>query len=574
VLPLDGAVVSFGRDSGNTICFLDPALSRRHCEFARADGRWSVRDLASANGTFVNGVRVAEQALTEGDRIAVGGSILLYVGAAPVAHTSPPLAHGLRVLLRISAVIHAIPNEEELHREVLRLLVEAVPAHHGAIVLLGADGALTTAATLTRNGDGRVAISARTDGKWPDAPSANAQPRPPRNGAAATTAAASLMTVPLAVRSQTLGAIHLAAADREAFTDDQLELVTAVSRIAAIALDNVRHCASLPRETDRLPADGQLAHNMVGEHPVIRRVYDRIAKIARTDSTVLIAGETGTGKELVARAIHLNGARACRPFVAINCAALAEQLLESELFGHERGAFTGAVAQKKGKLEVANGGTLFLDEVSELAPTLQSKLLRVLQEREFERIGGTRPIKVDVRLISATNRVLAEEIARGRFREDLYFRLNVVSIEMPPLRHRRSDIPLLTRHFLSRCARKCDRRIACVSPAAMAALMSYEWPGNVRELENAIERAVVLGVTEQIALEDLPHPIVDASMGRSGPGAANIHGAVLDTKKRAIVDAFRRTGGSYTATARLLGVHPNYLHRLIRNLGIKSQLEV
>jgi Nif-specific regulatory protein len=599
VFPLEGATVSFGRDPGNAICFPDPALSRRHCEFARVGTEWRVRDLASANGTFVNGLQVTDHALIEGDRVSVGESILLFVCAAnssreraeviddvPFARTTrleidkaayllatpgsnePPAARALRVLLKISAIVNSIPSESELHREVLHLLVDAVPAEEGAIVLVGPDAALTPAATFTRAVDRPVRIS-HVAVKSALAERAGLL----SSGSDCQGEGGSFLTAPITVRSHALGAICLSTRGAATLNDDHLELVTAVARIVAIALENVRHVSSLERETDRLQADLQLAHNMVGGSPSIQRVYDRIARIARSDSTVLIVGETGTGKELAARAIHLNGVRARRPFVAINCATLGEQLLESELFGHERGAFTGAVAAKKGKLELADGGTLFLDEVAELAPALQSKLLRVLQEREFERVGGTRPIRVDIRLLSATNRALPAEIAAGRFREDLYFRLNVVSIEMPPLRERPGDIPLLARHFLARCGRKGARRIVGISAGAIAALTAYDWPGNVRELENAVERAAVLGSTDEIVLEDLPETIIDASISRAGEQAAGIHGAVLDTKKRAIVEAFRRAGGSYTQAARFLGVHPNYLHRLIRSLGIKPQLE-
>ena len=302
------------------------------------------------------------------------------------------------------------------------------------------------------------------------------------------------------------------------------------------------------------------------------KVYDLVARVARADVTALIVGETGTGKELVARAIHLNSARAKRPFVAINCAALTETLLETELFGHERGAFTHAVAQKKGKLEVANGGTVFLDEIGELATGLQSKLLRVLQEREFERVGGTQSIKIDVRIISATNRILADEVAARRFREDLYHRLNVVAIPVPPLRERRDDIPGLANYFVERIARKLNRPVRGISAAALTHLKQHDWPGNVRELENVVERAVVLGVSDQILLEDLPEWLVEDGAS-AGSDLSRLHDAVRDTKIRLICDAFRRAGRSYTDAARILGVHPNYLHRLIRNLGIKAKLE-
>ena len=267
----------------------------------------------------------------------------------------------------------------------------------------------------------------------------------------------SIMVVPIAVHDRSVGAIYLVARPGDAFQNHDLQLVTAVARIAATALENVRRVAVLERDTDRLQSDLQLIHQMVGHSPAVRDVYNRIAKVARVDTTALITGETGTGKELCARAIHLNSARARRPFVPINCAALSESLLESELFGHERGAFTNAFTQKKGKLEVADEGTVLLDEIGELALPLQSKLLRVLQERELERVGGTHPIKVNLRILAATNRNLADEVASGRFRQDLFYRLNVVAIELPPLRERRDDIPLLARHFVSLYAGKIGR---------------------------------------------------------------------------------------------------------------------
>src|SRR5207253_4817365 len=248
---------------------------------------------------------------------------------------------------------------------------------------------------------------------------------------------------------------------------------------------------------------------IVGESPAIVKLLQMIARLAPRDTSVLILGESGTGKELVARALHRQSPRAAKPFAAINCAALTETLLESELFGHEKGAFTGAVAQKKGKLEAAEGGTVFLDEVGELAAPLQAKLLRVLQEREFERVGGTRPIKLDIRLIAATNVDLNEASRTGKFRQDLYYRLNVVSLEVPPLREHPQDIPLLAAYFIARYSEKVNRRVAGISPKARTCLLHYSWPGNVRELENAIERAVVLGSTELILPEDLPDSILE-----------------------------------------------------------------
>ncbi|MGB6942263.1 MAG: sigma-54 dependent transcriptional regulator, partial [Bryobacteraceae bacterium] len=341
--------------------------------------------------------------------------------------------------------------------------------------------------------------------------------------------------------------------------------------IAAAALDNARRMEALEQENRRLQDEISLEHNMVGDSPRMRDVYQFIARVAPRDITVLIFGESGTGKELVARAIHRTSSRANKPCVAINCAALAENLLESELFGHEKGAFTGAIAQKKGKLEIAEGGTVFLDEIGELAPLLQAKLLRVLQEREFERVGGTRTIKLDVRLITATNRDLEDEVKKGRFREDLFYRLNVVSLRMPALRERREDIPLLASYFAAKFSQRANRPVLGVSPHARTCLTNYDWPGNVRELENAIERAVVLGSSELILPEDLPEAVLEKAESAEASMTA-FHDSLREAKKQLILNAFEQAQGSYTEAARLLGLHPNYLHRLIRNLNMKQVL--
>jgi Nif-specific regulatory protein len=306
---------------------------------------------------------------------------------------------------------------------------------------------------------------------------------------------------------------------------------------------------------------------MVGEGAQMQKVFRFIAKVAPGNSTVLIRGESGTGKELVARAIHRNSPRAAGPFQAINCAALTETLLESELFGYEKGAFTGAAAQRKGRMEAADGGTLFLDEVGELAPALQAKLLRVLQEHEFERVGGTKPIRVDIRLLAATNRDLEAAIKEGTFRRDLYYRLNVVSVELPPLRERRDDIPVLAAWFAEKYGRTATRRINGISKEASACLLNYSWPGNVRELENAMERAVVLGSSDAIMAEDLPEAVIEG--GESAELEGTYHAAIKQMKKRLIQDALEKASGNFTEAARLLGVHPNYLHRMVTNLQMR-----
>jgi Nif-specific regulatory protein len=381
----------------------------------------------------------------------------------------------------------------------------------------------------------------------------------------------SVLAVPLEVQGTVLGVMYLEASSPGShFDSDLLQLVTTLGNITALAIENARHLERLDGENRRLHEELSIHHSMIGESKAMREVYEFVSRVAGRDSTVLISGESGTGKELVARAVHTNSPRADKPFVAINCAAITETLLESELFGHERGAFTGAVAQKKGKLEVAEGGTVFLDEIGELALPMQAKLLRVLQEREFERVGGTRSIKLDVRLIAATNRDLKEASHTGAFRSDLYYRLNVVSLQMPALRDRREDIPLLSAFFAAQHAEKVKRRVAGISPEARACLMRYDWPGNVRELENAIERAVVLGSTEVILAEDLPDSILEETAASGQPVNALAEG-IREAKKVLIERAIEQANGNYTEAAKILGVHANHLFRLIRTLNLKPK---
>ena len=310
---------------------------------------------------------------------------------------------------------------------------------------------------------------------------------------------------------------------------------------------------------------------MVGQSAVTRPLFEFIRKAAPVDLTVLVLGESGVGKELVARAIHKEGTRAAKNFVAVNCAAFTESLLESDLFGHEKGAFTGAIQQQKGKFERADGGTLFLDEVAELTPSIQAKLLRVLQEREFERVGGSRAIRVDVRIIAATNRDLKEEVRKGAFREDLYYRLNVLPVRVPPLRERPEDIILLATYFLARSCERLHKPQRELSPEAGACLLQYSWPGNVRELENAIERAVVLSESEILEPWDFPESVTEAQPLTSP--AAGYHQAVQDVKTKVILEAIQNASGNVTEAARLLQLNPNYLHRLIRNLNLRSRIQ-
>jgi two-component system response regulator HydG len=315
---------------------------------------------------------------------------------------------------------------------------------------------------------------------------------------------------------------------------------------------------------------------IVGQGAAMRRVFELVNKIARTDSTVYVFGESGTGKELIARAIHEASPRAKGPFIKVNCSALAETLLESELFGHEKGSFTGALKRKLGRFELADGGSLFLDEIGDVSPMIQLKLLRVLQERQFERVGGEQTVRVDVRVITATNKDLKAEVAAGRFREDLFYRLHVLPIVLPPLRDRREDIPPLVDHFIQKLAERTRSQVKRCAPSAMQALLGYGWPGNVRELENVIEHALVFAEGEELAGADLPTVVGGAARGGAGggdilptlDGERSLPELLDELERQLIMRAFRQAGGVKTETARLLGVKPSALYYKLEKYGI------
>jgi Nif-specific regulatory protein len=628
-IPLSEDEISFGREPSNRISLLDAAVSRRHCVITNNAGQFKIQDLNSRNSTFVNGVPVTERTLASGDEIKIGNSLFVFVlpetekskntsaslefdksdigstiilrkqdarylralGRTSLENDSVSFKNteatnrtlgDLNALLRISKAVNSVRGLEPLEKQVIESIFEVAPADRAAILLCepgteewtsvfgwerhtGPSHAVQVSRTIVSQvlSDGVAVLSNDLPAEESFSATASIMERRIR----------SVLAVPLEVFDRIMGVIYLDASNPEArFDENHLQLLTAIGSIAAAALDNARRMESLEQENRRLQDEIASEHNMVGDSPRIREVYQFISRVAPRDITVLIFGESGTGKELVARAVHRTSSRANKPCVAINCAALAENLLESELFGHEKGAFTGAIAQKKGKLEIAEGGTVFLDEIGELAPLLQAKLLRVLQEREFERVGGTRTIKLDVRLITATNRDLEEEVKKGRFREDLFYRLNVVSLRMPALRERREDIALLANYFAAKFAQRSNRHVLGVSPQARTFLGNYDWPGNVRELENAIERAVVLGSSDMILPEDLPEAVLEKAESGGGATTAAFHDALRESKKQLILSAFEQAQGSYTEAAKLLGLHPNYLHRLIRNLNMKQLL--
>ena len=326
---------------------------------------------------------------------------------------------------------------------------------------------------------------------------------------------------------------------------------------------------NLKREVEVLTEElDRRYHLVVGKSARMNEAVETAKKAAASKSTVLLLGESGTGKEIFARSIRNWSERKDMPFIAINCVGLSKELLESELFGHEKGAFTGAHELKKGKMELAHGGTVFLDEVGDISPELQTKLLRFLQEREFERVGGTKPVSVDVRIVAATNRDLERAVSEGRFRTDLYHRLNVIPITLPPLKERKEDIPSMTQYFMRHFSQEAKKTFNEISQETLEKLVTYEWPGNVRELANVIERAVVLGQGPRIELRDLPSRIAGA--GPAAP-AANLsyRGTLEACRREVILRALSRSGGNRAAAAKTLGLHEKYLGTLMKNLGIE-----
>jgi transcriptional regulator with GAF, ATPase, and Fis domain len=612
VFPLQDGSLSIGRDLTNQLIIDDSLISQQHCQLTCvADGACVVRDLGSAAGTFVNGLPVTEKTLTSGDQIVVGGSVFVFHGeesteaspgtvelsdaagaggdaaktrlrGADVRYLQPDAlaalpsgertARDLQTLLKISTAIGSIRNVESLQWQLLGMVFDVVPAERGAI-LAGTDPEEFSSVVAwdrvagpqhSVQVDRELARQVLEEGVAILSNDAAETPRTPP--------VHSLMCVPLLNLDKAIGLIYLDTANPAArFTNEDLQLVTAIAGIASMAMESARQVEWLGSENMRLRAEVDLDHDMVGESEPMRDVYQLIERVAATDTTVLVYGESGTGKELCARAIHRNSARRDQPFVAINCAALTETLLESELFGHERGAFTGAVTQKRGQLEMANAGTIFLDEMGEISTALHAKLLRVLQERDFMRVGGTRSLPLNIRVIAATNKNLLRATKEGTFREDLYYRLNVVAITMPALRDHKEDIPLLANYFAAKCAEKCNRRIMGVTPDAGTLLKQYDWPGNIRELENAIERAVVLGSSGMILPEDLPETLHETPA--NSMRSSTYHEAVRQLKRQLILTAMDQSEGKITEAARLLGVHSNYLHRLIRNLDLRLTLK-
>jgi len=616
---------TLGRGPGNAVVLRDERSSRCHAEISPAAGGWILRDLGSRNGTHLGGeALVGDHRLASGDTFRIGGTQIVYGEGDPPTDpggVEPQGAETCEVPLDIQRWSEAIT----LRRDSTRLL-DDIRESAGSVPRVGQAAAqlCRLAFALARAGDiaevTRQALEAAMQASHatrgvvllPAISSSVALEGPPRvtslvpvasapagwveqrlpTGAAATVlstneaivvgqppsgphvdGASSSISAPVRVAGRPIGVVHLEfpAAERSPTLDD-LEFVMAVCDALGVAVENLAmrerlsvRLASTSDENERLRQRLREDSRMVGSGPAISQIAGQIARVATTKATVLVRGESGSGKELVARAIHDASDRRDAPFVCLNCAALSETLLESELFGHEKGAFTGATERKAGKYEAAHRGTLFLDEIGEMSPTIQAKFLRVLEGHSFERVGGSLRVQVDVRVVAATNRNLEEAVTAGDFRRDLYFRLKVVEILVPPLRRRPEDIEALARHFLARFAAETGRPVREFTAEAIAALRDYHWPGNIRELRNCIERAVVLSTHESIDAHELALSQL-ASSGDTGRGsgarsAAFVPQTLDEVERRQVMATLAAVGGNKTKAAAILGIERSTLDR-------------
>jgi Nif-specific regulatory protein len=626
VFPLQqGQRITLGRTNTNQIVLKDELCSREHAEVYHAGGSWRLRDLKSLNGTRLNGSSLdGESALAPGDEFQTGRTRFLFVRnleelphvpapargvegvsikkrlgqtrfltpqpeSASAENTIPvsaasrhSLSRDLALLYRLALDMGSAGTREELLRIVLDGLLEAVPAEAGAILILPEGRDLEVAAQRNRDPSihtyaplspfvakevlsGREAILAED----------TARDRFLRDKSQSDGAATSLICAPIAFGTKVLGVIHLYCNDpHKVLNAEDLEFTVAVAKQLGAVSHQMQRQASLTAENRSLRDQLRVESELVGDSPAMKHIEEQIALVARTNATVLIRGESGVGKELVARALHYSSPRREGPFICLNCAAISETLLESELFGHEKGAFTGATEKKIGKFEASDGGTIFLDEIGEMAFGTQAKFLRALEGHPFERVGGHNPIRVNVRVVAATNQPLEKALQEGKFRRDLFYRLQVVEIQVPPLCDRKSDVPQLAEHFLRRFERETGRKLRGFTPAAIRELQDYHWPGNVRELRNVIERAVALGKGPLLDAQDLWL----SSLEMTGPvplaATAVFEPLTLEeAEKRHIHQTLDYTDWNKRQAAAILKIERSTLDRKIRQHQMKKEQE-
>ncbi|HET8732411.1 MAG TPA: sigma 54-interacting transcriptional regulator [Anaeromyxobacteraceae bacterium] len=562
-------ITTVGRDPASDLRIDDPALPPTAIHVLADGDAYTVAAHGGVDLT-VNGRRRTTCRLAPGDVLVAGGHEILF--SPPPEAAAPPATPREDPLVRFSRRLLEAGTLESLLDALLDALLEVTRADKGFVIELADGTPQVRAARNLATGNVEEAVAQVSDSIVQKVLEtrrplvvADALHDAEWSGSASVVnlRLQSVMCAPLLARGEVFGAIYLGNDSvRNLFDARSLETLTVFASQASLLLQNALLLRDLRRENEELreAIDQRRYGELVGAGPSMREVFRRIEKVAPTDVTVLVQGETGTGKELVAREIHRRSPRSSGPFVAVNCAAIPEGLLESELFGHVKGAFTGAVANRPGRFQAASGGTLFLDEIGEMPLSLQVKLLRALQERAVQRVGDSRPEPVDIRVIAATNRTLEDEVAGGRFREDLYYRLQVVTITLPPLRERADDVTVLARWFLQRYAAEFDSRARGFAPGALAALRRHAWPGNIRELENRVKKAAVLADAALVTAEDL-----DLRVDAQG-NVVPLADAIEEFRKRYINETLERNGGNRTKTAKDLDVDPRTIFRHLEKL--------
>jgi len=629
VYPLtDGTRYTLGRAPTNRIVLRDDLCSREHAEVYPAEGGWFVRDLGSLNGSFLNAEQLRkDRRLVPQDEVRIGRVQLVFIedltqlpdmpqsrptkpekggdgleikrrlgntrylppsapppGATPVAEpvkcdTRVAPAQALSVLYRLALDMADAANPVELGELVVDAIFRATPAEVCAVLALK-EGREFEPVVYRHRGAGAetyhkvsnfVSHEVHSSKQAVLAENVALDRTLKDRDSVAELRIASLICAPILFEEQVLGLLHLYRTSQHApLNPDDLEFTLAAARQLGTVWHRLRKQSTLSVEVKSLKQQLKLESDLVGQSEALSQIEAQVRLVADTRATVLVRGESGTGKELVARAIHDTSPRREQPFVCLNCAALTETLLESELFGHEKGAFTGATERMIGKFEAADAGTIFLDEIGEMALSTQAKFLRVLEGHPFERVGGNTPIRVDVRVVAATNRPLEEAVREGSFRRDLFFRLQVVQIDVPALRERLDDVPLLAEHFLKRFVRETGRKIRGFTDAALRKLSTYKWPGNVRELRNVIERAVALGVGPQIDAADIWLSQIDlgTSTGESLHVATYKPESLEEVEKRHILDTLKHTDWNKSQAAAILGIERSTLDRKIKGYGL------
>jgi Nif-specific regulatory protein len=611
-------VVNVGRGVSNQLDLKDMAVSRHHCRILRRDSECVLEDLGSTGGTLLNGTPVDRAILKHGDRIQVGYNAFQFL-----AHEEPDVPSGpvqladfedrnvfdqntielaagqstyfdverqekecanrivrdMNVLLRLSGEISALEGSEQLQNTLLERVFEITPAERAAILIQGAlDETFVSEVVKYRLPDSEPFCISRQITKRVLREQKSILSNDALAGASDSIVLSkvrSIVCVPLVVFGEAIGVIYADSRNPSTLFDGRhLELLTAIAGIASIALEHTRYVEWLEAENRELIKRTDLQHEMVGDSAAMQKVYEFIRHVAPTSSFVLIRGETGTGKELAAKAIHQNSPRKSGPFVSLNCAAIPETLFESELFGHVKGAFTSADRDRVGRFQQGDGGTLFLDEVGDLPLGAQAGLLRILEDGEVTPVGTNKSTRVDVRVISATNKNLEAAVKERRFREDLLMRLGM-PLELPPLRERTEDIPELVKYLLPIVKRhnQISREVLGATPAAIDLLKQYDWPHNVRELREALNWALIFGATEHIQPQDFPPSITRRNRAVDAGQIANLDGAMAEFEKTMIVKALEKAGGNVVQASVLLGRQENYLQRRITQLHLRSDLE-